>query len=160
MSTYVNLRPGDLLKIKEKDIDLRYGDITIHYHTKKKNKKKTVRLIPEHIEIFQDLKEQFPAVPELKFFRHHGGVKSVKMNQPFGEKYFYKAWKRACKKLGIVELDLYGGTRHTSTTEIAKRAGSKNAREASDHKSNKAFERYCQYQSDTAFKMAQVLKSD
>lgn len=160
LSTYVNLRPGDLFKIREKDIDLKYGDITIHYPTKKKNNLKTVRLIPEHVEIFKQLKEEFKAVPELLFFRHHGGVKSVKVNQPFGEKYFYKAWKAACEKLNVDGLDLYGGTRHTSTTEIKKRAGEKNAKEATEHGTDRAFRRYCQYQSDTAFQMAQILKSD
>ena len=82
------------------------------------------------------------------------------MNAPFGGKYFKKWWDRACFKLGIQNLDLYGGTRHTSTTEIARRAGTQNAREASGHETNKAFDRYCQFQNDTAFKMAQILKSD
>lgn len=75
LATYVNLRPGDLLKIKEKDIDLEHGVITIHNPTKAKNKIKTVRLLPEHVKGIQELKDQFPALPELKFFRHHGGVR-------------------------------------------------------------------------------------
>jgi len=160
LATYVNLRPGDLLKIKEKDIDLHHGVVTIHHPTKSKNKIKTVRLLPEHIEYFSEMKEQFKVVPELKFFRHHKGVRSQKPNTPFGPKYFKIWWDKACEKLGVQGLDLYGGTRHTSTTEIAKRAGTKNAREASDHKTNKAFDRYCQFQNDTAFKMAGLLKRD
>ena len=159
LATYVNLRPGDLLKIKEKDIDTEYGIITIHHPTKSKNKIKTVRLVTEHIGIFKQLKNKFKAVPELKFFRHHGGIRSMKVNAPFGGKYFKKWWDKACAKLGIQNLDLYGGTRHTSTTEIARREGTQNAREASAHETNKAFDRYCQFQNDTAFKMAQILKS-
>jgi hypothetical protein len=53
---------------------------------------------------------------------------------------------------------LYGGTHHTTTTEIARRAGTDNARKASDHETNKAFDRYCQFQDDTSFKMAQLIK--
>jgi len=160
LATYVNMRPGDLLKIKEKDIDLDYGVITIHFPTKSKNKKKTVRLLPEHIDLISEMKQQFKAVPELRFFRHHGGIQSCKKNQPFGEKYFKKWWDKACNDLGVKGLDLYGGTRHTSTTEIAKRAGTRNAREASAHETNRAFDRYCQFQNDTAFQMAGLLKQD
>ena len=85
---------------------------------------------------------------------------SLKVNAPFGPKYFKVWWDRACNELGVEGLDLYGGTRHTSTTEIARRAGTQNAREASAHDSNKAFDRYCQFQNDTAFKMAELLKKD
>lgn len=146
LSTYVNLRPGDLLKVREKDININteHGVITIHYPTKTKNKIKTVRLIPEHIEYFREMKDRFPALPELKFFRHHGGIKGCKVNQPFGPKYFKVWWDKACEKLGVMNLDLYGGTQ--------------NAREASAHETNKAFDRYCQFQNDTAFKMAELLK--
>lgn len=160
LATYVNLRPGDLLKIKEKDIDTEHGIITIHFPTKSKNKIKTVRLVQEHTEYFIEMKKLFPAVPELKFFRHHGGVRSMKVNAPFGAKYLKKKWDDACEDLGIQDLDLYGGTRHTSTTEIARLAGTANARKASAHETNKAFDRYCQFQDDTSFKMAGLLKKD
>ncbi len=158
LATYVNLRPGDLLKIKEKDVNLEAGVITIHHPTKSRNKIKTIRLIPEHIELLAAMKKRFPAVPELKFFRHHGRIRSQKPNTPFGPKYFKGWWDRACAELDVRGLDLYGGTRHTSTTEIARLAGSANARAASEHETNKAFDRYCQYQSDTAFRMASLLK--
>lgn len=117
-------------------------------------------MLPDHIEYFIEMKNKFKAVPELKFFRHHGGVKGCKINQPFGPKYFKVHWDKACEKLGVQNLDLYGGTRHTSTTEIAIIAGTQNAREASAHETNRAFDRYCQFQNDTAFKMAQALKSN
>ena len=159
LSTYVNLRPGDLLKIEEKDIDLKSGLITIHHPTKSKNKSKTVRLMRHHIEIIEDLKKLFPAVPDLKFFRHIGGS-GIQKNGEFGKKYFKKWWDKACKNIGIEGLDLYGGTRHTTTTAIAKRAGTDNARKASGHETNKAFDRYCQFQDDTAFEMAKLIKGD
>jgi integrase len=159
LSTYVNLRPGDLLKIKEKDIDLDHGVVTIYFPTKSKNKIKTVRLLDQHIDYFKELKKSFPALPEVLFFRHHGGIKSTKPNQSFGEKYFKKWWDKACIELGVEGLDLYGGTRHTTTTEIARRAGTENARKASAHETNKAFDRYCQFQDDVAFTMAKMVKN-
>ncbi len=58
----------------------------------------------------------------------------------------------------MIGLDLYGGTRHTTTTEIARQAGSDNARKASAHETNKAFDRYCQFQDDTSFQMAKIVK--
>jgi integrase len=158
LATYVNLRPGDLRKVRERDIDVDHGVITIHHPTKSKNKIKTVRLLPEHVEEIAEMKRRFPALPELKFFRHHGGVRSQKPNTPFGPKYFKVWWDRACEKLGVHGLGLYGGTRHTSTTEIARAAGTASAREATAHETNKAFDRYCQFQNDTAFKMADLLK--
>ncbi len=159
LATYVNLRPGDLLKIKEKDIDLADGVITIHYPTKTKNKLKTVRLLPDHIEFIRGIKNQFPALPEIKFFRHHDNKSNnLPQNTPFGINYFRKWWNRACKELGVTGLDMYGGTRHTSTTAIARMAGTQCAREATAHETNRAFDRYCQFQNDTAFQMAGLLK--
>ncbi len=46
----------------------------------------------------------------------------------------------------------------TVTTEIARRAGTKNARKASAHETNKAFDRYCQFEDDIAFKVAKIVK--
>lgn len=160
LATYVNLRPGDLLKLQEADVDIIHGELTFHYPTKRKNKLKKTRVLDHHIEIITEIKNQYPGLPNVKFFRHHGGVQSVKPNQPFGPKYFKKRWDEACRELGITGLDLYGGTRHTTTTEIARRAGTINARKASAHETNKAFDRYCQFQEDTAFDMAKIVKGN
>lgn len=158
LASYVNLRPGDLLKLREVDVDVVHGELTFHYPTKRKNKLKKTRLLDQHIETIAELKSRYPALPGVLFFRHHGGVQSVKPDQPFGPKYLKSRWDEACRVLGIEGLDLYGGTRHTTTTEIARRAGTVNARKASAHETNKAFDRYCQYQDDTAFEMAQIVK--
>lgn len=76
-------------------------------------------------------------------------------------KLFYKWWKRACADLGIEGLDLCGGTRHTTTTALAKEVGKEGARKASQHETNKAFDRYCQVHDDDTFeyvKIAETLK--
>lgn len=158
LATYVNLRPGDLLKLREADVDVIHGELTFRYPTKRKNKLKKTRLLDRHVEEIAKAKERYPALPGVLFFRHHGGFQRVEHDQPFGPKFLKTRWDAACHELGIHDLDLYGGTRHTTTTEIARRAGTDNARKASAHETNKAFDRYCQYQEDTAFEMAQIVK--
>ena len=128
LSVYVSMRPGDLLKIRERDIDLEYGVITIHNPTNAKNKTKTVRLLDRHIQIFKEMMTKYPALPHMPFFRHVPGVSGVPANAPFGPQYFKKWWDKACQNLGVRGLDLYGGTRHTTTTEIARLAGADKAR--------------------------------
>ena len=163
LSLYTNIRPKDLLGITEADIDLEYGTIAIRRPTKTKDKfkKVTVRLVNTHIDAIREMKDLYPALPHVLFFRHHGGVSGCRAGQPFGEKLFYKWWKRACEDLNIEELDLYGGTRHTTTTALAKEVGREGARKASQHETNKAFDRYCQAHDDDTFryvKIAETLK--
>lgn len=157
LSVYTKLRPQDLLKLHEGDIELDPGMLYIHYPTKKKNSLLTVRLAPEHVEIFRELKNKYPALPTVKFFRHIDGIKGVAHDAPFGEKYFYKVWVAACQELGIEGLDLYGGTRHTTTTEIAKLEGKAAAKKHSGHRTNKAFDRYCQMDEKESSDMAQFI---
>ena len=57
----------------------------------------------------------------------------------------YKCWKRACKNLDIVGVDLYAGTKHSSTTALAKIFTPEQIKSNGTlHNSNKAFERYFQ----------------
>ena len=65
LSTFISIRPGELISIKEKDIDLESGYIFIS--DPKENKPKAVPLIPEDIELLSS----FPSgLPDLPFFRH------------------------------------------------------------------------------------------
>ena len=68
--------------------------------------------------------------------------------QRFGEKYLYKWWKRACKNLGIVGVDLYGGTRHSSAKALRRYRTPEEIKRATMHATNKAFERYFWMESD------------
>jgi integrase len=158
LALYVNIRPKDLLNLCEGDIDLEYGVMTIKRPTKKKGKqvKITVRLIPEHISEILLMKQKYSALPHIPFFRHVTGVSGVQADAPFGQKYFYKWAKKACRNLGIKGLDLYGLTRHSTVTALAKHVGEEGAKKATGHYTNKAFERYCQYQDDDTFDMVKV----
>jgi cellulase/cellobiase CelA1 len=82
--------------------------------------------------------------------------KNGRAGEVFGPKCFRNWWNQACQNLGIQGLNLYGGTRHTTTTEIARNVNSDAARKASGHETNRAFDRYCQIQVSTAFEMAKV----
>lgn len=156
LATYVALRPGDLLKIKEGDINLKDNEIIIHDPTKSKMKFKPILLTEDHTERFRELKEMYPGFPALPFFRHIPGISGCRADRPFGKKYLYKYWIQACENIGIEGVDLYGGTRHSTTTEIARRRGENAAIRATGHSTNKAFLRYCQVQDRTALEMAEL----
>jgi integrase len=147
LATYPELRPGDLAKITESDIDTEFGLIRIDAPTKNRGKGNflTIRLIPEHAEEIRRLKAKYPGAGKIQFFRHTTARQGCRIDQPFGESYLYRNWKRAAAKLGITDVDLYGGTRHSTTTEIGKHFGEARARAATGHRTNKAFERYYQY---------------
>ena len=158
LCTYTALRPDDLRRITEGDYDKNTGVMFFHYPTKKKNNSKVVRLVPEDQERMNDLISETPGLPNMPIFRHAPGSPQGSDDKIFGKNYMYKIFRHACKELGIAGLDLYGATRHTTTTEIAKLAGSENAKKASGHMTNKAFERYCQAQDETGFKMATLIR--
>ena len=55
---------------------------------------------------------------------------------------FYKWWKKACNNLGVSDVDLYGGTRHSSTVALRENFSPEEIRRATMYSTNKAFERY------------------
>ncbi|MDB9822858.1 hypothetical protein OAC89_04080 [Deltaproteobacteria bacterium] len=143
LSTYFNLRPGELLNIKEGDIDLKQREIIIP--NPKEKRPKLVFLLDEDIEILKSLPR---GLPDLYFFRHNRGVSGVKAGDQFGNKYLYKWWKKACLNLGIEGVDLYGGTRHSTVRELRKYRTPEEIKLGSMHSTNKAFERYFQVEPD------------
>jgi integrase len=146
LSTYISIRPGKLLNLKEKDIDIKLGYF-INPHPKEK-KPKLVPMIDEDIEI---LKSMPRGLPDLYFFRHVSGMSGVQAGEKFGKKYLYKWWKKACGNLGIEGLDLYGGTRHSTTTALREAFTPEQLRNSGTlHTTNKAFDRYLQTKADDA----------
>ena len=143
LCTYIAIRPGEMIRVKEKHIDLGNGYLIIP--EPKEKKPKLVPLLDEDINLIREFPKAFP---ELPFFRHVRGIQSLKENQPFGEKYFYKWWVRACNDLGIEGVDLYGGTRHSSAIALRKFRTPEEIRRATMHSTNKAFERYFRMESD------------
>lgn len=145
LSLHTNIRPGDLLKVRERDVDSEYGIITFWRPTKSKGMKVIrIRLLDYHVAEISEMKHRFPGHPDMPFFRHTVKTRGVKADQPFGVHFFWKHWKAACANMGVENVDLYGGTRHSTTTWRAVEFGREKAKESSGHQTNKAFDRYCQ----------------
>ena len=144
LCTYISVRPGEMIALKEGDINLMTYDL--NFPSPKENEWKSVPLIPEDVEIIRSMPRGLPPMP---FFRHVKGISGVAENEPFGEKYLYKWWVKGCSNLGIKGVDLYGGTKHSTTTALAKKttSGKKYSPEqirkfGTQQKTNKAFDRY------------------
>lgn len=154
LATYISIRPNELLQIKEQDIDTQRGYFIVK-HTKE-GKEKFVPILPEDI----DFINQFPtSFPHLPFFRHVGGHSGYHAGQQFGKKYFYKWWKRACKNLGIDNVDLYGGTRHSTATALRQFLSPEEIKVGTMHSTNKAFERYLQIRKDDALSVYKLARN-
>ena len=78
----------------------------------------------------------------MPFFRHPAGVKGVRADRPFGNKYLYKYWKKACANLGVEGVDFYGGTKHSSVTAAREHLSPEKLRRAAQIRTNSAFDRY------------------
>ena len=103
LSTYISIRPGELIQIREQDIDTQNRYILIHHS--KTGDTKPVPMLDEDVALFNQVK---PGFLRSYFFRHETGKGGVKNGQKYGEKFFYKWWKKACDNLGIEGIDLYG----------------------------------------------------
>ena len=139
LCTYIAIRPGEMLDVRERDIDLENGYITIP-HPKEK-KPKFVPLLEEDIELLRNIPQGFPDQP---FFRHPKGLRGCSEGSRYGNRYFYKWWKKACRNLGVEGVDLYGGTRHSSAMALRQYRTPEEIKKATMHSTNKAFERYFQ----------------
>lgn len=135
---YPAIRPGELLKLKEEEI-LRDQGVLIFPRPKEK-RPKPVPLFEDDLELLREIPPAFPAT--LPFFRHLHGGKGFAAGSPFGEKYLYKWWKRACGNLGIEGVDLYGGTRHSSAAAARSALTYEEIKTLTGHSTNAAFERY------------------
>lgn len=137
LATYFSVRPAEMINIKEGEIDL--GNGQLYFPTPKEREFKGVPIMQEDIDILKQFTFTFPT---MRFFRHDGGIKGTRKDQPYGEKYFYKWFKRACSNLGIGGLDLYGGTTHTTVRALRKYYSPEQIKEASMRKTGKAFKHY------------------
>jgi integrase len=145
LSVYIGVRPGELLSLKEGYINRREGFL-IFPHPKEK-RPKIIFLLDEDREILARFPE---GLPDLHFFRHPAGIKGCRAGERFGSRYLWKWWKKACDKLGVKNVDLYGGTRHSTVTALGERLSPEQIRAGTLHSTNKAFERDFQGESRNA----------
>jgi integrase len=137
LATYISIRPGELLSLTESQVDRQRG-ILIIPHPKEK-KPKIIPLTEEDVKIIREIPL---GLPGLKFFRHFEPLRLSDKGKPFHHSYIYKAWKRACAALGIADVDLYGGTKHSTAMGLREVATFEEVRTMTGHATNKAFERY------------------
>ncbi len=143
LCTYISIRPGEMIKLKEKNIDLGNGYLIIP--DPKEKRPKLVPILDEDVGLIKSLTK---GLPDMPFFRHVKGISGCKAESRFGERYFYKWWVKACDELGIDGVDLYGGTRHSSAIALRRYRTPEEIKRATMHSTNKAFERYFRMEAD------------
>ena len=150
LCTYIAFRPGELLQLREQDINTKIGAFILPPDVTKEGSQKIVPMLESDKQLIDDLPV---GLPDLPFFRHGKGVSGCRPGQPFGEKYLYKWWKKACNNLDIEGVDLYGGTRHSSATALKDHLSPEQIKIGTMHQTNKAFERYFQRNSEDAIEV-------
>lgn len=153
LATYISIRPGELVMIKENDLDLNIGCFILGHEYTKEGRDKFVPMLPEDRDLIKSLPR---GLPHLPFFRHLPGISGCKSGQPFGKRYFYKWWKRACENLGVDGVDLYGGTRHSTITGLRQFLSPEEIKVGTMHRTNKALDRYLHVQNKDILHVYQV----
>ena len=145
LATYINVRPGELISIREKDIDLENGRILIHGRSTKTGEPKYIYLVENDVDLLRSHVGGFPLLP---FFRHIKGRGGNPPNTQFGKGYLYNWWRKACLSLNISNVSLYPGTRHSSAVALRQTHSPEAIKRATMHKTNQAFDRYLQVEGD------------
>jgi hypothetical protein len=151
LTTYISIRPNQLINIQEKDFNFQLG--TVNIIANKKADVKTIPLLQEDIELIKSFPQ---ALPNVYFFRHDKEKGVRKKTERFGPQHLWKYWRKACNNLGIEGIDLYGGTRHSSTRALRENFSPEQIKRATMHATNKAFERYFNIELDDVRKVYQV----
>jgi integrase len=142
LTIYVALRPDDLRRLREEDINTSEGWLRLLRPTKRR-KPKYLPLLEEDCRLVEELRSVASPLPHLPFYRHKKGYGGVQPGSPFGKKVFWKWWNRACDSLGIPRVELYGSTRHSSVQDLGQDFTPEEIRiHATVHDTNRAFERY------------------
>jgi len=153
LAKYIAFRPAELLNLRERHINVN-GMFVVP--SPKENVPKLITMDENDI----DLIKTFPrALPDVHFFRHTVVKGSTRPGDPFGTKYLYKVWKKACKNLGVEGVDLYGGTRHSTASALGEHFSVEQIMKAgSMHKTNKAALRYIQNVKNESLTIYQKVK--
>ncbi len=137
LSTYISIRPGEIVTLEEGNIDL--GNGYLYFPHPKEKRYKSVPLTRGDITLLSAYPRAID--PEMRFFRHVKGS-GFKEGTPFGQHVLYNWWIKARNNLGIEGVDLYGGTRHSSARALRKTHSPEQIKRATMHSTSKAFERY------------------
>ena len=153
----IDVRPGEMRMIKERDINLESGYMLISKPKEGlKDFGKYAYLDEDDIALIRSMPS---GMPFMFFFRHQTGQSGIKAGDQFGPKYFKVWWDKACKNIGVEGVGLYGGTKHTVATALGsiltpeeiKRGGT-------GSRTNKAFDRYFQPQRQEKLKVKGAIR--
>lgn len=164
LSIYVSIRPSELLALTERSVDFEGSRLVITKHktAKKIKAPKIVPLLDYDVDFLRQLPRSIDR--DAPLFRHDYAYNSnLKPNTPFGGKILYRYWKRACENLGIENVDLYGGTRHSTMQFYRQNMSTEDVMRLSAHTTSKAGLRYIQIQEEElrkGFAMAGGTPSD
>lgn len=139
LSTYFSIRPGEMLSLKEENIDAKIGVIFVQPAGDKNREGKIIELLAEDVELVRSLPRGFPHMP---FFRHVAAHSRAKPGDRFHHDLLMRWWGRACEAVGVEGVSLYPGTKHSSVTALGKDFTPEQIRTASQISTNKAFMRY------------------
>ena len=142
---YFQMRPGQLAKVRYRDVDFERGGIYIIRKGKKGDKDpEFVPMLPEHMEMLKALPQ---GLPDVLVFRLLNG-------NEFQPGTIGEAWRRAIKSLkkqGLLpqefNVDFYRGSR-TTTISMLKGFTPEEIRQTSRHLNLKSFEHYLRWQDD------------
>ena len=143
LATYISIRPSEMLSLTERQVDRRRGLLIIPHP--KERKPKIVPLLETDLKLLRDFPEEHPSLP---FFRHESNAPNGVAGLPLGQKRLYQDWKRACRNLGVEDVDLYGGTKHSTAMGLRAVATFEEVRKMTGHTTNKAFDRYLQLEGE------------
>ncbi len=93
------------------------------------------------------------AFPDMPFFRHEMNADKKDAGKKFGPNRFYRDWKEACKRLGFDDVDLYGGTKHSTAMGLRDVATYEEVRKMTGHTTNRAFDRYLRLEGESMKKL-------
>ncbi len=160
LATYIAVRPSEMRGLTENQVDRQRG-ILIFPHPKEK-RAKIIPLVAEDLEIVRALPLAFEQ--SANFFRHDGGIGGVKAGAAFGHSVLYRAWRRACCRLGVSGVPLYPGTKHSTAMGLREVATPEEIKAMTLHSTSEAFHRYFQTSGDALRELQsrrrQVVDSD
>jgi len=139
LTLYPKVRPGEMRNIQENHINL--SEQWIVFPDPKEGDPKFIHLMSKDCDLIKSLWEP-KGLPHLHFFRHLQSRSGVQAGVQFGPKYFKIWWDRACKNLGIKEVDLYGGTKHSTVTALGKVLSPEQIQRGATGHASDAFKRY------------------
>lgn len=138
LATYIAIRPGEMRSLTEGQVDRQRGVLIIPHP--KERRAKVIPLIADDIEIVNRLPLAFDQ--SMPFFRHEADGKLC--GKAFGHDQLYRAWRRACGRLGVSGVPIYPGTKHSTAMGLRAIYTPEQIKAQTLHSTSAAFNRYFQ----------------